>query len=244
MPRTSRVVIPCLAHHVTQRGARRMQTFFCDADYRSYIERVAQGCEAANVAVLAWCLMPNHVHLVLVPQRPDGLQRALKRAHQTYSWVVNRRQGWTGHLWQSRFQSFPMDDTHTLAAVRYVELNPVRARLVRDAEAWPWSSARAHCQSRSDQLILAKRPPPLDDIEDWREFLADGLDDATLQAIRSHEVNCKPLGSADFVAGLSRQAARDLTVRPRGRPPLKNRDRHINRAFERVLPQNVLRVPD
>jgi len=131
MARLARVVAVGVAHHVTQRGNRRQQVFFNDQDYAAYCALLAEGCRAAAVAVWSYCLMPNHVHLILVPSDERGLRAALAEAHRRYSRRVNFREGWRGYLWQGRFASVPMDGAHTLAAARYVELNPVRAGLAR-----------------------------------------------------------------------------------------------------------------
>ena len=136
MPRTARLVIPGAPHHVTQRGARRLPVFFEDGDYRSYLALLGACCGEAGTAVWAYCLMPNHVHLILVPDRPEGLRAALGKTHRRYARRVNRREGWRGHLWQERFHSFALDEGHLLACARYVELNPVRAGLVRRARDW------------------------------------------------------------------------------------------------------------
>jgi putative transposase len=218
MPRVSRVVIPGVAHHVTLRGNRRMQTFFSDADYAAYRGLVADGCRAAGVEVLAYCLMPNHVHLVVIPGTPDGLRGALAGAHRRYTSAINRRQGWTGHLWQARFHSFPMDEAHVLAAVRYVELNPVRARLVDRPEDWPWSSAAAHSAGTGDALIGAHRPPPLDLVGSWAEFLAADPPDDFGSLVERHTVSGRPLGTKTFIARMERQTGLTLRPGPRRRP--------------------------
>ena len=157
MARMSRVVIPGVAHHVPQRGVRRLPTFFKDEDYRAYLAEVSRGCIMAGVGVRAYCLMPKHVHLILVPRTADGLRRPRVEAHRRYANRINRRQGWQGHLWQERFPSFPMNDEHLIVAVRYVELNPVRARIVMTPEAWRWSSAAAHVSGRADALVASAR---------------------------------------------------------------------------------------
>ena len=107
MARLARIVVPGLPHHVTQRGNRRQQVFFDDGDYRAYRGLLAEYCAKAETQVWAYCLMPNHVHLILVPSHPDGLRAALGEAHRRYSRRINRRQDWQGHLWQERFRSFP-----------------------------------------------------------------------------------------------------------------------------------------
>ena len=142
MARLARVVAPGLPHHVTQRGNRRQQTFFCDEDYQCYVDLMAQFCKAEQVEIWAYCLMPNHVHLIAVPQSGDGLGRAIGEAHRRYTRMVNFREGWRGHLWQGRFSSFVLDERYLLTAARYVELNPVRAGLVNSPRQYRWSSAR------------------------------------------------------------------------------------------------------
>ena len=187
MPRAARTVLPGVPHHVTQRGNRRQPTFFSDADYALYLGLLRYWCGKARTPVWAWCLMPNHVHLVLVPADADGLRAALAPAHRRYTWEINRREDWRGHLWQSRFASFPMDDAHLHACLRYVELNPVRAGLVARPEDWRWSSARAHLGLAGDDLtdVAAGR----ERVDDWAAFLAAGLDTCDRDAIRAAEAS-------------------------------------------------------
>lgn len=149
----ARVVAAGVPHHVTQRGNRRQPTFFGDGDYALYRSLLATACRQHRVVVWAYCLMPNHVHLILVPDSSDSLRLALGEAHQRYTRAINRRQGWVGHLWQGRFASCALDAEHLIAAARYVELNPVRAGLTEQAADWPWSSAKAHLAGRDDGLV-------------------------------------------------------------------------------------------
>ena len=130
MARLARLVIPGMPHHITQRGNRRQQTFFNDGDYAAYLGLMAEWCRKEGVAIWSYCLMPNHTHLVAVPSSEDGLRRAIGEAHRRYSRRINFREKWRGYLWQGRFASFVMDEPYLLAAARYVELNPVRAKLV------------------------------------------------------------------------------------------------------------------
>jgi len=217
MARLARVVAPGVPHHVTQRGNRRQQTFFNDDDYGFYRDLIAESCQAAGVGVWAYCLMPNHVHLILTPGEPDGLRRALGEAHRRYSRHVNFRQGWRGYLWQGRFASVTMDEPHLMACARYVEMNPVRARLAATAEDWPWSSARAHLAGRSDGLVDVK--PLLDRAMDWRGLLDSALAQADYDAIRRGERTGRPLGAADFVEGLEERLGRRLSPQKPGRKP-------------------------
>ncbi|MDO9079874.1 MAG: transposase [Desulfuromonadales bacterium] len=144
MARIARVIAPGIPHHLTQRGNRRQQTFFCDDDYSTYIDLMAEWCGKYRVTIWAWCLMPNHVHLIAVPESEESLARAIGEAHRRYTRRINFREKWRGHLWQERFASFPMDEGHLVSAARYVEMNPVAAGIVASPEDYPWSSARAH----------------------------------------------------------------------------------------------------
>ncbi len=213
MARLARVVAPGLPHHITQRGNRRQRTFFSDDDYRAYLDFMAVSCARGGVEVWAYCLMPNHVHLIAVPDSEDGLRRAIGEAHRRYSRRINDRMEWRGHLWQGRFASVPLDQRYLLAAARYVELNPVRAGLAADAEAYPWSSAAHHLSGRDDRLV--RSGPLLDMVPEWRAFLHGGLKEEERKALRRHERSGRPLGSEEFVAGLETALGRVLR---RGKP--------------------------
>jgi putative transposase len=179
------MVLPGLPHHVTQRGNCRQRIFFHDDDHLLYLSLLRHFCRKSGTSVWAWCLMPNHVHLILVPSHEDGLRAALAPAHTRYAVELNRRQGGCGHLWQGRFASVAMDEAHLHACLRYVELNPVRAGLVDRPESWPWSSARAHLGLVADDLT--DLVPMQGRIDDWRAFLDGGLADADRDAIRTAE---------------------------------------------------------
>jgi putative transposase len=216
MVRLARLVIPGLPHHVTQRGNRRQQTFFCEEDYAAYVDLMADWCNERGVAIWAYCLMPNHVHLIAVPQSEDALARAIGEAHRRYTRRINFRQKWRGYLWQGRFASFVMDEPYLLAAARYVELNPVRAGLVADAADWRWSSARAHLSGRDDRLVRVA--PMLAMIADWRAFLNSAMPEEELRDLREHGRTGHPLGSATFVERLERTIGRILRPGTPGRP--------------------------
>jgi REP-associated tyrosine transposase len=221
MARLARVVAPGIPHHVTQRGNRRQTVFFGDDDYAAYRALLAEGCQAAGVAVWAYCLMPNHVHLILTPSDADGLRAALGETHRRYTRHVNQREGWRGYLWQGRFASSPMDEAHLLACARYVELNPVRAQLARRARDWRWSSARAHLAGKDDALVRVR--PLLALAPDWPGFLAAGLSREDHAAIRAGERTGRPLGSPRFVARLEKRLARPLARRKPGPKPKAKR---------------------
>ncbi len=216
MPGVARLVMPGLPHHVTQRGNRRQQTFFCDDDYAAYIELMAHWCHERGVRVWAYCLMPNHVHLIVVPSSEEALARAIGEAHRRYTRRINFREKWRGYLWQGRFASFVMDEAYLLAAVRYVELNPVRASLVLDAADWRWSSATAHLSGRDDALVQVA--PLMAMVPDWRGFLNSAMPEEELRNLREHARTGYPLGHTTFVERLERTVGRSLRPGKPGRP--------------------------
>lgn len=221
MTRRARIVIPDCPHHVTQRGNRREPIFFEAGDQEVYRDLLAEQAEKARVGIWAYCLMPNHVHLIAVPRDTRGLGRAIGEAHRRYTNFINARGRWTGHLFQSRFASVAMDEAHLVACVRYVSLNPVRARLVGQAQDWPWSSVRAHLAKKDDGLV--KVAPVLSRIGDFASLLASrDADMQTFAGIREAEGHGRPLANADFVAQLERILGRPIARRAPGRKPKTN----------------------
>jgi len=208
MPRAARIVVPGVPHHVTQRGNRRQPTFFRPDDYVIYRKIAAEVFRESGVEVWAYCLMPNHVHLIATPKPGGSLSRAVGETHVRYTRMVNRREGWTGFLWQGRFASFPMDDGYLRKCIRYIGLNPVRAGLVARAIDWPWSSVAAHVEGRFDPLIL---PGPVERAVagDLATFFESDIEDADRQRLRRASIEGQPLGSADWVKGLRKEAAGD-----------------------------------
>ena len=162
--------------------------------------------------------MTNHIHLVVVPQRDESLAQALRDAHTVYAMHFNSRTQLSGHVWQGRFFSCPLDETHLWAAVRYVERNPVRAGMVERAQAYPWSSAAAHCGLRDDAL-LSHDFPPKGVIEDWADWLHDEPeDDEAGERIRRHTRTGRPCGSSTFLDQLEQLLARPVRPKKGGRP--------------------------
>jgi len=216
MARFARIVVPDWPHHVTQRGNRREPIFFKDGDQEIYRDLLAEQLQKARAEVWAYCLMPNHVHLIVVPKDEASFARGIGEAHRRYTNFINARGRWTGHLFQSRFASVVMDGAHFITGVRYVSLNPVRARLVAKAEDWPWSSVRAHLAGRDDALVAVK--PVLDVVGDFRALLApDRADEEHFQMVRCAERVGRPLANADFVADLERRLGRPIARRAPGR---------------------------
>jgi len=224
MPRRPRVIVPGVAHHVTQRGNNREPVFHSSDDRRFYLELVARHAADHGARVLGYCLMTNHVHVIAVPERRDSLARTLGCAHAEYALALNRSQGRSGHVWQNRFFSCPLEESHLLRALRYVELNPVRARLASAAAGWPWSSARAHTLDHVHDPVLDCRWVEYFgrwDYGEWEEILSAGISSGESDSIRRATHTGEPLGSREFVVALERQAGRRLRVMARGRPQKK-----------------------
>lgn len=218
MARLARLVVPGLPHHVTQRGNGRARTFFGEADYGLYRDMLAEHCAGADVSVWGWVLMPNHVHLILVPQDEDGLRRALAPLHRRYAGHVHAREKRTGHFWQGRFGCVAMDDDHLAAALVYVDMNPVRARLAKRAADWRWSSVHAHLDPTvrdgvTDAAAVLERVPNL------AARIAAGEDIVASERLRRAETVGRPLGSGEFIAGLERETGRRLMPGKRGPRP-------------------------
>ncbi len=215
MARMARVVVPGFPHHVTQRGNRRQRTFLRKDDYQAYMELIAEWCGQCGVVVWAYCLMPNHVHLIVVPESEDSLRRAIGEAHRRYTRRVNFREGWRGHLWQGRFASFVMDESYLLNCARYVERNPVRAGLCKRAVDYPWSSAAAHASGKDDGLVKVR---PLLKLEPrWAQSLSADPDEEIIRALHRHEATGRPVGSDRFLQRLERIVGRVLRPRQAGR---------------------------
>jgi putative transposase len=223
MPRLARTVCARVPHHITQRGNRREQVFFTDEDRHAYLDWLKEYTERYKVEILAYCLMSNHVHLIAVPTTEDALHRALKPLHMRYAQRVNRRRGWKGHLWQGRFFASSLDADYLWAALRYVERNPVRAKRVRKAQNYRYSSAPAHCGLTQDPVLTKKLfwCRQFDSVGDWSAWLAEGDEPERLDILRRNVDKGLPCGAPAFVRKLEKLTGRALQYRPRGRPRKK-----------------------
>jgi len=152
--------------------------------------------------------MPNHVHLIAVPKSEDSLRKGIGEAHRRYTRYINSRKGWKGHLWQGRFASYPMDENHLVAAARYIELNPVRAGLVKKPKDYEWSSAKAHILGKDD--ILVKVAPLLSMVHNWQDLLMTDDQEGVTKAIQRHERTGRPLGNDAFLNRLEKLTNRIL----------------------------------
>ena len=218
MARRPRVVVTDIAHHVTQRGNARQVIFDSDADRLTYLELLHEYCGLYDLSLLGYCLMSNHVHLIVVPRTAQSLAQTFKQTHGRYAAYWNAHRCSSGHVWQGRFYSCPLDDIHLWSALRYAELNPVRAGMVETASQWRWSSAAAHCGLGSaavglDLELWLKRWT----VAEWTGYLDAGESSAELTALRRFTHTGRPLGNAAFVAGLEQSTLRLLAPRKRGR---------------------------
>jgi putative transposase len=220
MARLPRVIAVDGPHHVTQRGNGRRFILDSDADRGVYLDLLTQSLALHAVAMMGYCLMSNHVHLILVPGRAESLGLALKHAHGRYASYWNAIHHSSGHVWQGRYYSCPLDEKHVWEALRYTELNPVRASLVAESPSWMWSSAAAHCAAVPDPGCLVMQLwQSRWNSASWRAFLEIKESAPELAAIRLSTHTGRPLGTAEFVRALERSTQRPLAPQKRGRPP-------------------------
>ena len=220
MARVARVVLEDMPHHVVQRGNRLQQVFFKNEDKEAYLELLKESINRFDFKIWSYCLMDNHVHLIVVPGRKDALAQGIGWVHKEYTRMINFREGWRGYLWQGRFNSFVLDEKYLYAAVRYVERNPVRAGMVKRADEYRFSSALARVKGIKNELLSDFYL--LNDIKSWEEYLSIEDSGADLKLMRRHGVTGRPLGSNQFIEKLARELGIDLTEKKRGpKPKLK-----------------------
>ena len=211
MARIARIVMPDTPHHITQRGNRGEAIFFEKGDYEAYIGFMAEECAAHGVSIWAYCLMPNQIQLIAVPQKELGLGRAIGEAHRRYTRRINDRNQWRGHLFQDRFSSYPMDETHLMNAARYIETLPVFTGIAPSPESYLWSSARAHIKGRIDKLLSPEKPL-LHFVPDWQNFLQDWPTAQDPKSIERHLQTGRPRGNDNFLDAIEGMIGK--TVRP------------------------------
>ena len=220
MARQARIVLPGVEHHVTQRGNNRQDVFFVDDDRRVYLSYLKESAELHGLAVSAYCLMTNHIHLVVTPEREESLAKALGRTHLMYAQYVHHLHGRLGHFWQNRFYSCPLDEAHAHNAAAYVELNPVRAGMVKRPWDYPWSSAAAHCAGDGDPSGLLALSAWFEGlpVKEWKATLrAIAKSDGTIEQLRIHTRTGRPLGSDAFLSKAEALLGRRVRALPVGR---------------------------
>ncbi len=214
MSRPLRNIFLDIPYHISQRGNYRQPVFFGEADYQQYLEFLWVYAARYGLEILAYCLMPNHIHVIAVAHLELALARTFGLGHMRYTQYIHHRDHRIGHLWQGRFFAAPLDEEYLSRAVRYVEVNPLRAQLVAQPEDWPWSSARTHLQG---ERLPGASYPPSEALANWREYLA--IDDPVeeLNLLRRRTTTGRPIGNEAFITRLESIAGKPLN-RERGRP--------------------------
>ncbi len=222
MPRTSRIIVSGVPHHVTQRGNNHQRVFFSNADRTAYLNLLSRYSQKHGLEILGYCLMDNHVHVIGVPTENDSLAGAIGLTHLTFSRRMNELLKRSGHLWQGRYYSCCLDEDHFWRALLYVEQNPVRSGLVDQAWNYPWSSAAAHCGLRDGGglLDLERWRNTIGD-QDWAETLLAFPSETEIQTLRQGTLSGRPVGSDNFLLRLESVVGRRLRSRPVGRPKKK-----------------------
>ena len=236
MLHTVSTVIPKLPCHITQRGSNRYNVFQDDEDRLKYLSWIDEYSKKYRLSIFAYCLMDNHVHFIVTPQKEDTLAGVLGIAHIRYSQYINKKKKVSGSLWQGRFYSCTLNRSHLMAAIRYVEKNPVRVGIVKKAWEWKWSSAATHI-GEANQMIHMEDITNLIDVstESWKQYLDSDENEKDTDDIRKHTLLGIPLGTAvSFnvkpdkkvdrlvsvlsVDKLKKRTVKKLSVSPKGRP--------------------------
>lgn len=217
MPRVARGLADGLIYHIINRGNGRQQVFHTDGDYRAFAELMAEASERYPVKVLAWCIMPNHFHLLVSPERADDLSRWMQWFMTSHVRRYHRFYNSSGHVWQGRYKSFIVqEDAHLLTVVRYIEGNPVRAHIVPSAKDWNWSSHRGRTgatESSAEQL-------PVEMPSDWTSYVDQMLPEDELAKIKTSMHRQTPFGSPPWQTNICRELGLESTLKPKGRPRL------------------------
>ena len=223
MPRIARVVVPGHPHHITQRGNYRQDIFVDDTDRDKYLSLLHKESNKYGLKLLAYSLMSNHVHFIGMPKNEESLGNVFKYVNMKYSQYFNRKIGKGGHLFQGRFFSSVMDERYTLACARYIERNPVRAKMVKRPQGWQWSSARVHCSIEKKDILKVNE---LFDYvgkkgRDWQDFIEEHDYLQEIKEIRQQTIRGRPLGNGTFLKKLEKKLNRSLIIRSAGRPKNK-----------------------
>lgn len=225
MARAPRQVVAAYPYHVIQRGNNRQPIFLDDHDRRGYLADLQQACETHDLAVHAYVLMDNHVHLLCTPGNPESLARVMQSVGRRYVRGFNRRHGRSGTLWEGRYRSSLVEaDRYLLACQRYIESNPVRAGMVEQAGEWPWSSHRHHVGLVIDPLVRVHSTifglgnTPFERESAYRQMFEDSAIQSEQEWLRQRLVNGKPTASTDFQQRLESTHGLRLLARPVGRP--------------------------
>jgi len=219
MPRYARIVVPRVAHHVTQRGNKKQKVFFNNADREFFLEKLLKYSLKAELDIISYCLMDNHTHLIVVPKCHDSLAKTFKPLHMLYSQRLNKKSAITGRNWQGRCFSSPMDYNYTFNTIKYLCLNPVKAGMVFRSEDYEWLSARCHLNKEVSDILTAN--------ENWlklahfavRDIQNNQSDFGKYSEIINQNMHRNlPMGSSRFIDKLEKKFNRALRFKKSGRP--------------------------
>ncbi len=216
MGRLARVVLPGVVHHVTQRGVRSMDIFFEDKDCNVYLSFLKEQGDKVGLDFVGYCLMSNHVHLLVVPSDEESLRRGIGEAHRLYTRHINFKTKTRGHLFQGRFFSCPLDTSNLLAAARYVERNPVRAKICKQAEEYKWSSASYHLGLKKSDPLIQRKHKGIGRPKEWRKWLES--DPPDINELRHYFRVGRPYGGEAFIKQAELITGRSLFLKKAGRP--------------------------
>lgn len=221
MPRITRGLVDGMTYHVLNRGNGKQRVFYEEADYVAFLGLVSEAQEREDIEILAYCLMPNHFHLVVTPAEAGGLSRWMQWLMTSHVRRYHQHYDSSGHVWQGRYKSFIIQDgLHLLTVLRYVEGNPVRASMVRSARDWWWSSHRERLGLRQGVLVSV---PPIELPKNWGQFVDQPLTDGELGGVRQSVIRQSPYGESDWRMAKATELGLESTIRPPGRPR-KNSD--------------------
>lgn len=220
MPRIARVVGVGYPHHITQRGNYSQDVFLDDKDREIYVKWINEYSDKYGVSLLGDCLMPNHVHFIGIPAKEDSLAKTFNATHMRYAQYFNEKIGTKGHLWQGRFYSCVLEENHLIAAAKYIERNPVRAKLVNKPWEWKWSSASVHIGTNDVQIIKLKDLFRIIDMpqEVWKSFIDTDDNGKEVECIKKFTLTGWPLGNEEFIKKLEQKVGKRLQALPIGRP--------------------------
>ena len=221
MARESRIIAKTYPHHVTQRGNYKQLIFEGASDYSFYLVWLKDYSLKYHLDIVSYCLMPNHVHFIVIPQEYDSLAKTFHILHTKYSQYINKRKNQKGHLWQGRFYSTILSKDHLKEAIRYVENNPVKAKMVKSAEDWDWSSSRYYIKGESKNEIPLYSFKKYLGINDWKDYLSGKLDNVILEEVKLKTYSGFPTGKIEFVHRLEKELGRKIIPNKPGRPKKK-----------------------
>lgn len=220
MARLARIVVPEFPHHIIQRGNRRQKVFFQEDDYRKYLQILESNSYKYGLKILSYCLMPNHVHLIVIPTSMDSLTKSIGGTHYNYTKLINKREGWNGYLWQGRFKSYVLNERYLYAVARYILLNPVKANIVREYADYRWSSIRHHLGFERIKFIQDDILQNM--INNWSDFMDEEVKKEDIDLIVKHENTGRPLGEESFIEKLENELGRSIKKKKTGPKSVSN----------------------